>query len=116
MENKEIIIEELDAIKRIRDLLDCESINGYEKDLDTIENGLQELADTIASLEKKCSLLDYWRDNCLKNDKILETLKEYPFVLQSIYENTNNCDYIKRYGFGTIADSKLEIITRWLEL
>ena len=110
MENKEIIIEELDAVKELRK-------NGADsKLLDTIENGLQELADTISALESKYAMYDYWRENCLKNDKVLEVLKRCPFVLHSIYENTNNCDYIKRYGFGTIADSELEIVKRWLEL
>ena len=107
--------ESLKALKDIRDI--CYGMtNVFDKDLDTIENEINELYETIDTLEKKCSLLDYWRNNCLKNDKVLEILKECPFVLHSIYENTNNVDYIKRYGFGTITDSRLEIIKRWLEL
>ena len=116
MENKEIIIEELNAVKELRNNIYLITTKDYLKNLDIIENGLQELADTIAGLESKCALCDYWRDMVRKQDKILEILKECPFVLSAIYENTNNVDYIKRYGFGTITDSRLEIIKRWLEL
>jgi hypothetical protein len=115
MENKEIIIEELNAVKEIRDI--CKNMTDvFDNELDTIENGLQELADTIAGLESKCALHDYWRDMAHRYGKILDILKKCPFVLDSIYRNTNNTEFSKRYQFGTIVDSELEIVKRWLEL
>lgn len=111
MSNKEIIINELDAAKAIRErTIDC------KKELDIIENGLQELADTIDGLELKCASRDYWRDLVRKQDQLLDILKKCPFVLDSIYRNTNNTEFSKRYQFGTITDSELEIVKRWLEL
>lgn len=115
MENKEIIIEELNAVKEIRDI--CKDMtNVFDNELDTIENGLQELADTIAGLERKCSLHDYWRDMAHRYGKILDILKKCPFVLDSIYRNTNNTEFSKRYQFGTITDKELNVIRDWLGL
>ena len=115
MENKEIIANELDALKEIRDI--CKDMtNVFDNELDTIENGLYELADTIGGLESKCALHDFWRDMAHRYGKLLDILKKCPFVLDSIYRNTNNTEFSKRYQFGTITDSELEIVKRWLEL
>ena len=116
MENKEIIIEELDAVKELRNHIYSITTKDYLKNLDVIENGLQELADTIAGLERKCSLHDYWRDMAHRYGKILDILKKCPFVLDSIYRNTNNTEFSKRYQFGTITDNELNVIRDWLGL
>ena len=70
----------------------------YDEELDTITQALddyEELKDSFEALEKKCRMYDYWRENCMKNDKILEIIVKKEVNMTAI-KNVETLDSYNR--------------------
>lgn len=109
-----MVTEGLKAIEKLRQNLKDNTHLFDEKQLDIIENEIIDLNETLDALSRKYSMFDYWRDNCIKYGKILDILKQSPFVLDTINKNVYNPKYNQKYNFGTITDEELNIIKDWL--
>ena len=98
-----------EALKSFEEALEGEHLGLSETmkpEFDAIAQALddyEELKDSFEALEKKCAMYDYWRENCMKNDKILAIIKNKVMPLVNLEDDTTIC----RKGRFAVYDNEL---------
>lgn len=96
--------------------LDNRLINAIDRELNDYENlkeDYRELQHDFEELSKENNVLKYLRDLCDRQQKVLDILKNSPFILERLAENDNG-EFAKKYDYGTITDEEVKLVKKWL--
>lgn len=84
-------------------------------ELEQLQCEYEELKQDWEEMSKQVGLLNYFRDLCDRQQKVLDILRHSPFILEKIFEDDGKHDeYNHAYFYGTITDDEVALIKKWL--
>lgn len=83
-------------------------------ELEQLQYEYEELKHDWEEMSKQVSLLDYFRNLCDRQQKVLDILRESPFILEVLFAQNVDEEYNKKYMWGTITDEDREIVEKWI--
>ena len=83
-------------------------------ELEQLQYEYEELKHDWEEMSKQVGLLDYFRNLCDRQQKVLDILRESPFILEVLFSQNVDEEYNKKYMWGTITDDDREIVEKWI--
>ena len=99
-------------------LFDERLLNNIEKQLaeyEVLQYNYDELKHDWEEMSKQIGLLNYFRNLCDRQQKILEIIKECPFILQVLFERHLSDDYCKKYMWNTIPEEDKRLVEAYFK-
>ena len=83
-------------------------------ELEQFQYEYEELKHDWEEMAKENSTLKYLRDLCDRQQKVLDILRESPFILEVLFSQNVDENFTKKYMFGTITDEDRAIVEKWI--
>ncbi len=74
----------------------------------------EELKHDYEELVKENGTLKYFCDLCDRQQKVLDILRESPFILEVLFSQNVDEEFSKKYMWGTISDDDRAIVEKWI--
>ena len=83
-------------------------------ELEQLQCEYEELKQDWEEISKQVGLLNYFRDLCDRQQKVLDILRESPFILEVLFAQNIDEKFTKKYMYGTITDEDRDIVEKWI--